>query len=396
METQTIIFHSSQNSSVTVRFRLFGLVVFFFSLILLVSCGGPKDVVIGFTSDLSGPLSGFGGGLRDGARLAVEQLNSRQNQFHYILDVRDNRGDADRTREHLQDFAAAGVEVVSGIPTSGMTLELLPDIEELGLVFVAASVSSPIFDGLDDALFRVVTSSSSEARVSARYAGENYAVDGYIVFLHGANRAYSDTWYQNFSDEFGNDRDLPEAPKYVDASPDYNAISEYMQSEAEARGLSIGNTGLVVVADALVTAGLVQSFRETLGDGPVISSAWANNNELIALSGDAINGVIMPQMYNWEDTSSSYIRFQNRFRENYGNEPGFMDAHSYETLLYIDEALQNRKEGQSFREAITDVRKFEGIQDTLGFTSTGDIHRPYYLVRIENGQRITTGKISLD
>ncbi|MBB0246505.1 ABC transporter substrate-binding protein, partial [Streptomyces alkaliphilus] len=121
--------------------------------------GGPLPRhVIGLHADLSGPTAGEGRAQENGARVAVDEHNTRPDRsFDLALLVRDDGGDGAGAAEVAGRFAADGsVAAVIG-PTSDEAAEAaVPVYDEARLPVVAVSVATTAVSSRDhDTFFRL-------------------------------------------------------------------------------------------------------------------------------------------------------------------------------------------------------------------------------------------------
>lgn len=82
-------------------FSLTRILVFCVCLGLLTGCRAKKPILIGFAGELTGKRGELGVEARDGAQLAVEEINANGGIHgrHITLLVRDDQGDPERARQ---------------------------------------------------------------------------------------------------------------------------------------------------------------------------------------------------------------------------------------------------------------------------------------------------------
>lgn len=360
-----------------------------------LSCSGKEEVTIGFSTPLTGPLSNFGIELRDGANIAVQKLNDSQNRTTYVLDIMDNRGDVELAIEHMNMFKEKGIEVVTGIPTSGMAKGILPTIESLDLTLVAPTVSSPIFNGKKDALFRLSNSSDKEANYVAEYIKTEFKNLNFIALLDEMNRAYSEQWYNSFKETLNPLMSFNLEPIYIKRPAQFTEIQSIISNNVVESGSINKYTSLIIISDPSTTAMVSQAFRTLGGSGPIIAGGWANSLDLIEFGGNAVEGIVVADMYNLRGNEESNKQFIKEYRDAYLKDPSFIAMHSYETIIYIDEAYKSMEKGMSFRQAIESVTSINGVQEEIIFDETGDAFRNYYIVGVKDKTFVTLGKVEV-
>lgn len=355
------------------------------AMVTVLSCAdGASPYRVGFSSTLSGSESSFGIDIRDGALLAVEDLNARDGGMPIELIIRDDRGSPSAALANNREFAEMGIEAVIGHATSSVATVVLPFLESRDMVFVGASISSPAFTGRDDALFRVATTSRVEAVLLARYLAETRGAETIAAIYDGSNVAYARPFYEDFKREYERTGGRVADP-IVYTSDD----ERYDQLVRRAIDSAPDVTGLFLITNPIHSAALSQLYRQRVPDGQIISSRWANNPDLISYGGRAVDGILFADMYDFRDPSGGHVAFIGRYRARFGSTPSFVAMLSYETVLYLYAALEHRDAGESLHSALSRVRSIEGIQRTVRFNRYGDAVRPSYVTTVVDGMFTT-------
>ena len=323
----------------------------------------------------------MGKDLYEGTLLAVEEINQGDGPFRINLVVRDDEGNPGRALANAQEFAEMGIEVVMGYATSALAAEVIPFLEEKKMILLGAYISSPIFDKKDDSLFRVVNSSTSEARAVADYIAETFGRRIFLCIHDQGNAAYAEAWANTFRNRYQARGGIvaPSIGFRARTPPPYlEVIDEALQKEPRA-------AGLCVVASSIDTAGFAQVFRQRVPGGIIAVSGWANNRDLITYGGKAVEGAIIAQSHNPVDSSPGFLRFKSRFQEAFGRIPPFGAVHAYETVKYLEASLKERRAGESLQQALKRIRELQGVQRKIRFDETGDACRPLFILTIKEG-----------
>ncbi len=352
--------------------------------LLFAACQKSESIRVGFSTSLTGRGASLGKDVYEGTLLAIEEINKEKGPFRFDLIVRDDAGDLNRARVHTQEFAQMGIEVVMGYTTSALAQAVLPILQENGMVLIGASISSPIFDGKDDPLFRVVNSSVSEARAVADYIAQVYGGVDFIAVYDTGNAAYAEAWYKAFRQRYE-----AKGGRVADAVPlQTTPLALYHETVTAALLNNPRAKGLCGVAGSIDTAGLAQAFKQRIPGGILAVSGWASSSDLISYGGKAVEGAIMAQSYNFMDDSPAFLAFKERFQENFGRTPSFGAAHAYEAVHYLKAALTLRKKGELLKEALKRVKEIQGVQRKIQFDETGDAHRPVFIQTIREAKFI--------
>lgn len=355
----------------------------------LSACARPKPFQLGFSSALTGRQSSLGREVYEGALLAVEERLENEEQVQIELIVRDDAGDPALALKNNKEFSERGLEAVTGHATSAVAASVLPFLAEKGMVFIGASTSSPLFDGLDDPLFRVVNSSVTEAHALADYAASKDSSERFIAIYDMRNAAYAAAWVGAFIDRYEARGGKVSEPVPFDSS----TIANYREVVDRAISADPSATGLCIVASPIDTAAVCQAFRARNGGGTMVTGGWANNQDLIRHGGQAVEGMLIGESYDFYDTTPAHLAFIDKYKKRFGKDPAFGAAHSYEAIQYLAEALRIRKRGESLKNALSRVPRIQGLQSVIRFDATGDAFRPLFLIQVQKGAFHTLGKV---
>ncbi len=345
------------------------------------ACHQRTTYTLGFSTSLTGRGASLGKDLYEGTLLAVEDINSEEGPFRIKLVIRDDGGDKNRAIANAKEFAEMGLEAVMGYATSAIAETVLPFLAEKEMVLLGASISSPIFDKKDDPLFRIVNSSTSEARVVADHLAEMYTPQTFLTIFDQENAAYAEAWANTFRNRYlsrGGIVDPPLPFKPSTPPPYLEVIDKALQNTPKA-------TGLCVAASPTDSAGFAQAFKQRVPEGIIAVSGWGNNMDLIRYGGKAVEGAILAQSHNPIDSSPRFLRFKDRFQNTFGRIPPFGAVHAYETVRYLEAALRQRRSKEPLKEALKRIREIQGVQGKIRFDETGDAYRPLFILTVKGG-----------
>ena len=144
--------------------RTAGAATVAFVMAVMSSCGQPEPVRIGFLGDL---MSDLGVGGRNGAQLAVDELDARQ-PGRYELVVQDDRNDPVAARAAIATCQSRGAAFVVGPMTSAMAVLAVPEANRLGMVLISPTATTGELSARDDFFFRTAADAPAGARQLAR------------------------------------------------------------------------------------------------------------------------------------------------------------------------------------------------------------------------------------
>jgi branched-chain amino acid transport system substrate-binding protein len=95
----------------------------------------------------------------------------------------------------------------------------------------------------------------------------------------------------------------------------------------------------ILIADQLPRAAKLVRDLRTMGEfGPILGCDKLDSQGLWALAGPAANNVFVASAVDPDSTTPEYIRFRDRFRKEFGANPGFAASQGFEALHLLVQA----------------------------------------------------------
>ena len=362
-------------------------------LLSLSSCGSKEPIHVGFVANLTGPNAALGVDGRDGALLAVEQINSQGgvNGRPIELVIRDDLGTSDGAiiadRELIENEK---VPVIIGHMTSGTMVAAWPEFKDSGVIFLSPTVSTPQLSGLDDNFFRLIPVNSTFSTQLAEYASKNLGLKRVVIFYDTDNAAFTDTFREAFSQKFiSNGGTILFNYDFSSLSdPDFKAILADIKGQDP--------DGICIIASAVDTALIAQQAQLEGLNVQFLTSNWALTDDLIENGGHAVDGIVTVVAHNETNQTPEYLDFSNRFQQRFGRSPTFAAGYGYEAVLVLANAFQMTDgEKDGLADALLQTRNLPGVNGNISFDEYGDVLRTLYLIAVRDGKFVTERTFSL-
>ncbi len=346
----------------------------------LAACSSRDPIRLGFLGGLSGRIADLGIGGRNGAQMAVDDLNADGGIGGRRIELltRDDQQDAEVARRQTAELFDAGIACLIGPMTSQMALAILPLAEQRGIPVVSPLSGSNAFSGRRDVFFRVVSDAERSARqqgVALYRRGMRRLLPVTDVGNAAFTRGWNDALVAQFVAEGGTA--LP-ALEYV-AGPEVRFVELAKQVAAtDADGLTIAASA----ADCAVFVQQVRRLRPAMAAG---LSVWAGTEELPSLGGAALDGVIVTQFFDRFSKAARWLDFVARYRQRFGDTPGYTALNGYDATMMAATALRSAGR-DGLLASLREVRAVEGLQRRLTFDEFGDCLSLPFLAELRNGQ----------
>ncbi|GAA5184033.1 ABC transporter substrate-binding protein [Niveibacterium umoris] len=346
----------------------------------LAACAKPEPVRIGFVGGLSGRVADLGVGGRNGATIAVEERNAHGgiNGRAIELVVRNDEQKPDLARRAVEELIELKVAAIVGHTTSAMSVTTVPLVTERRVVMVSPTSTADELSGRDDYFFRVVSATRFNAARNAAYALSRGLKRAALIYDLN-NRAYSESWYKAFAAPFETG-----GGKVVTALS-YTSGPDLHFSELAGRLLDDGPDLVIIVANAVDTALLAQQIRKHDATVQLASAEWGGSDKLIEMGGSAVEGMLVSQYYDRNNVRPDYVDFRRRYRERFGEDPGYAAVCGYDAAEMVIDGLVAQLQGEDLKQTLLRLGKFELSQGPMQIDRFGDAKRSVYVTVIRDG-----------
>lgn len=351
------------------------------TVLWLAGCSEPQPLRIGFVGGLSGRVSDIGIAGRNGALLAVEHVNAEGGVGGRPVEllVRDDAQRPEMAWAAVDELLAARVALIVGPMTSAMANVVIPATQSAGVAVISPTVAGFAFSGRDDHFFRVVSTTREYAAASAEYLVRRQGRPRVAVILDSANEAFTADWVQHFRQA------LEAAGGAVVAEERFRASLDESLQEPVGRLLGARPDTLLIAAGAVDMARISLIVRRLDPHVTLLGTTWAASEELVAIGGRAVEGALLPQFFDRNDTTQRFTDFQVAYRERFGAAPGFAAVAAYDATRVGLAALAEAKRPGEVRHVLMG-HKFDGLQQRLSIDAWGDAQRDVFLTTVREGQ----------
>lgn len=354
-------------------------------LLILTGCPDREPVTLGFVGGLSGRVADLGMAGRNGVMLAIEEQNARGGIDGRMIDliVRDDEQDPKVARRVVNELLGMNVEVIIGPMTSSMAMVMVPPVNESHALLMSPTVTTDDLTGKDDNFLRVMSDTREYATKNARYQFETLGLRKVAAIYDLGNRSYAESWLKDFAEEFA------ALGGSVTVVKQFRSGDDTSFSEVSQELLSPGPDGLVIVANSVDAALICQQVRKLAPELPIAMSEWASTERFVQMAGRAADGVLVAQFLNRNDASPAYREFLQKYRQRFGQEPGFAGVAGFDAARVVLDALEHRKGREPLRQVVLREGTFQGLQQPITIDRFGDANRKTFLTEIRDGQYVT-------
>lgn len=350
---------------------------------LLAACSRKEPVRIGMMAGMSGRVADLGIAGRNGVMLAVEERNAAGGLGGRPIEllVRDDEQNPDVAGKAVEELLASRVEVIVGPMTSSIATAVLPRINASGVILVSPTVTSSALAGKDDNFFRVCGDTRAYAEKTADFQYLKWNRRSVAAIYDLDNRAYSEVWLGEFTARFEKHggKVMKTHGFHSGASPAF--------LEPVRRMLAVKPDLMLVIANSVDAGVVCQHIRKLAPTQAIALSEWPSTERFVELAGAAAEGAFVSQFFNRESTSPRYRSFRDAYLARFGGqEPGFAAIAGYDAARVAFEALEKRRQGETLKQALLRIGRFNGVQQEFAIDRFGDASRPTFISVVRDGR----------
>ena len=340
-----------------------------------------SSIKLGFSAGLSGLKSELGISGRNGAQLAVEEINRnggvRGRKVELL--VMDDKNNAETACVVDQKLAKQGVNIIIGHMVSSVAVDTVKNANENKILLISPTIATDELSHIDDNFIRVIASNKVQGYSLAKAVLRETTVRSIAIVYDENNASFARIIKENFEVQMKDSgASVVATASFKNRSDFKNIISEVRESKAE---------GILLIASAIDAGMFCQQSRKQNLKLPVFSPMWTMTNDFIQAGGADAEGAYLISQVDLENEEATYVEFQKEYQERYGESPSFSSVLSYDAVRVAAVAIQEAGTDSSdqVKDAILRVGEFSGLQGHIKLDGFGDVKNSYYLYRVQDG-----------
>lgn len=345
-----------------------------------------KTFKLGYDLELSGAVAAYGNAGKNGANLAVEEINKAGGINGKQIDVisKDNKSDNAEAATVVSNLINNDkVNAVIGSMTSGAVKSMTPNITKGAVPLVTPAGTDDtltVTNGkVNEFIFRSTFQDSYQGKVLANYATTDLKAKKVVLYYDNSSD-YAKGIAKSFEKTYKGK--VVDKVTFQSGDKDFQATLSKIKSE---------DFDAIVMPGYYNETGLITKQARELGiEQPILGGDGFADPTFITLAGDAAaNNVYFVSGYSAKaPANETTTKFIAAYKAKYNAEPSMFDALSYDAAYMVKQAAEDTK-------AKTSVDVKDGLAKLKGFKgATGDItidkeHNPVkdaVVIKLENGK----------
>ncbi|HET9794036.1 MAG TPA: ABC transporter substrate-binding protein [Thermoanaerobaculia bacterium] len=344
---------------------------------------GHEGIPIGFYGSLTGPTATFGQSGKNGATLALDEINAAGGVLgvKLALHVEDDRGEPAEAASAVSKLISRDHVVgLIGEAASSRTLAAAPIAQKSEIPMITPSSTNPQVTLVGPYVFRVCFTDDFQGAMLARFAAVERKAKT-AVLLTDVRSDYSVGLGRAFRRSFEalGGKILGEQ-KYSEGDTDFSAqLTQIRTTEPD----------VLFVPGYYTDVGLIARQKKSLGvPGTLLGGDGWDSPRLTEIGGDALDGAYFGNHYSPQDPDPAVRRFVAAYRARFGDVPDSVGALAYDAARLLADAIRRAgsTSGPRIREALAATAAFPGVTGALTFDLERNPIKPITILEIETGR----------
>ena len=331
-------------------------------------------VKIGFASPLTGPQGHYGQDNRNGAEMAIAELNARRvtiggNAVRFELVAEDDQADPKTGTIAAQRLVDAGIRGMVGHFNSGVTIPASRIYHDAGIPQLSVSTNPKYTRQGYKTAFRLMADDDKQGSVLGDYAVHRLGLKRLVVV--DDRTAYGQGLADAFVTSSKNAGGEIVRREYVsDKDFDFRAMLTLVKA---------ANPQAIFFAGYDAQAGpLARQMKELGVSSPLLGGETMNTAKFLELAGPAAEGHIASTPGAALSTRPQGGAFRDRYRQRYKQEIGLYAPYFYDGVMVLAAAMQKAGSTEPARYLpLLRQMRHPGVTAEIEFDANGELKQPY-------------------
>ncbi|MDZ7362128.1 MAG: ABC transporter substrate-binding protein [candidate division KSB1 bacterium] len=359
--------------------------------VITVSCTKQSETIkLGLLGPLTGDAAQWGVPARNGALLAVEEINKAGgvNGKKIDLFVEDDkcepRDGTTAIRKLIDNDKVIGV---IGAVCSSVTLAVAPIAEQSKTLLISPASTNPKITDAGDYIFRVIPTDALRGKVFAEYLKKDVGVSKIaILYINNEGGLGNKEVFENIFKSLGGEVLIVES--YAQGTNDVRSqLAKIKKSSAEALMIVSYPEDTIIVLKQIVEVGIkipLYFQTEAVEDPNVLRIASTAAENVTYILPAAASG-------------TAAIEFRQKYKDKFQVDPPLFAAEAYDAAYLIAKACEAVKkdkiDGTSLKSFLYTVKDFDGASGRISFDTNGDVIKPMAIKKIQGGTGVVIATI---
>lgn len=289
---------------------------------------------LGGTGPLTGAAAIYGNAAKNGAQIAVDEINAAGGAIQFELKYEDDEHDAEKAVNAYNALKDWGIQISLGSVTSKPCEATAAETYSDRIFALTPSASAVAVTADKDNMFQMCFADPNQGTASADYIATNN-LGSKIAIIYKNDDVYSTGIFEKFKAEAaGRGMNIVSATTFTDASANDFTVQ---LGEAQKAGAD-----LLFLPMYYQPASLILQQAKNMGYAPTVFGVDGMDGILTLEGFDTTlaEGVMLLTPFNADATDDGTVRFVTTYKERYKDVPNQFAADAYDCVYAYKQALE--------------------------------------------------------
>lgn len=357
---------------------------FLSTLLLAAGLHAADTIKVGEYASLTGKEAGFGQTSHHGVVLAIEEINAAGGVLGkpFELAYEDNQTKPGESATAVKKLISRDkVVALIGEVSSSRTLEAAPIAQQAKVPMIAPAATNEKVTKVGNYIFRVCFIDPFQGKVMAKFATEQLHAKK-VAILSSVSNAYSLGLAKSFKETFlAAGGEIASEKNFSEGDKDFRAQLTAVKSAAV--------DAIFVPSYYTEAALIVRQARELGVTVPIFGGDGWEDEQLLKIGGDALNGCYYSTHFSAENTDPAVAKFVGKYKARWHGElPGAFSALGYDAIYVLADAIKRAgtTEGAKLRDALAATKDFSGASGVTTLDKDRNASKPATIIAIKDGK----------
>ncbi len=349
------------------------------------------SIMIGGLAPLTGDVSFYGIGVKQGAEIAVAEINANGGILgkELVYNVLDEKGDPTEAVQAYNQLMDEGMIALMGDVTTAPTIAVAQKAAQDGIPMITPTATGAAVTETGENIFRICFTDPFQGTLLADYAFNVLEAETAAV-LYDTGDDYSAGVAAAFEEkaaELG--LEIVASEGYPTGNTDYNAqLTKIKQDEPD----------VILASGYYSDAALITTQARDLGIESVFMGpdGWDGVLGQVGDNTSVLEGYYYCSQYSSENPSEALQGFMDSYQEAYGEEENMFAVLGYESIYALAYAIEDAGsvDYDAVNAALTNL-EFDGLTGAISFQGGRDPVRDAFIVQFQDGMEVVLGTHSM-
>uniref|UniRef100_UPI0026ED987D ABC transporter substrate-binding protein n=1 Tax=Streptococcus merionis TaxID=400065 RepID=UPI0026ED987D len=341
-----------------------------------------ETVKIGYNFELSGAVASYGNTEKNGADLAVEEINAAGGVDGKKLEVisKDNKSETAEAATVATSLVTEGANVIVGPATSGASAAATANVTRGAVPMITPSGTQDnlVFaaDGktVNDYFFRATFVDSYQGQLLSNYAADTLKAKKVVLYYDNSSdyaKGIADAFKESYSGE------IVETLTFASGDKDYQAAL------TKIKGLDFD--AIIMPGYYEETGAIVKQARDLGITAPIAGPDGFDSPVFLEKAGAAATDVHYLSAFSTEGSEKAK-KFYDAYVAKYGEEPSMFSALAYDSVYMAAEAAKGASTSVDIKDNLAKLSDFEGVTGTMSVDKDHNVVKSAYVISFSDGK----------